>query len=151
MLTSFHNGSFVQTNKEHRAICEFTWKPGCIVDYNKYMELTDMSDMQSFNECNRKTVKWYKKLTFHIFDLLLYNAYILFREVKNNNTSRFCIFQKNVLYQIFEEYKFNRKRRSKTSKNIDIARFRKTPLSINNDFRKRKKGAKTLFCSFENI
>lgn len=52
-----------------------------------------------------------QKLAFHIFDLILYNAYILFKLVKNNKDLRFRVFRKNLIAQILLKYKLDRIRR----------------------------------------
>jgi len=36
----------------------------------------------SFTESTRRTMKWYKKLFFHLLDVAVYNSYVLFQEVK---------------------------------------------------------------------
>jgi hypothetical protein len=33
----------------------------------------------SFVECIRKSVKWYRKLFFHMLDLLILNSYLLYK------------------------------------------------------------------------
>lgn len=58
------------------------WKPECMVDYNINMHLVDQSDtMITSINCARPTIKWYKKLFFHVLDFSIPNAHILHREV----------------------------------------------------------------------
>lgn len=65
MLSSSHAGRWVTTKKKDRNTNEFIRKPLCVTEYNKFMGLVDKSNMQlSFNECNRKTTKWYKNSLF---------------------------------------------------------------------------------------
>jgi hypothetical protein len=53
-------------------------KPSAVVDYNKYEIGVDKSDqMLSYYSFERKSVKWWKKLFFHLFDLACVNAHIL--------------------------------------------------------------------------
>ncbi|KAJ8968637.1 hypothetical protein NQ314_002197 [Rhamnusium bicolor] len=55
-------------------------KPSCIIDYNENMGAVDKTDMLlSSVESVRKTVKWYKKLFFHILDLAVLNSYQLYK------------------------------------------------------------------------
>jgi hypothetical protein len=56
-------------------------KPSAVLDYNKYKIGVDRSDqMLSYYSFQRKLVKWWKKLFFHLFNLALVNAHILHRE-----------------------------------------------------------------------
>ena len=80
MLTTVHTAALIDTNKTNHATGEVVRKPECIVSFNKNMGAVDKTDMQiSFTECTRKTRKWYRKLFFHIMDLCLYNAYVLYK------------------------------------------------------------------------
>lgn len=56
-------------------------KPKAISMYNKYMSGIDRQDqMLSYYPCERKTVRWYKKIGIHFFQLFLLNAYYLYVE-----------------------------------------------------------------------
>jgi hypothetical protein len=56
-------------------------KPSAVLDYNKCKIGVDKSDqMLSYYSFQRKSVKWWKKLFFHLFDLALVNAHILLWE-----------------------------------------------------------------------
>ena len=51
-------------------------KPVAVDGYNKHMGGVDNSDqMLEYNSFNRKGVKWWKKLYFHLISLALVNAY----------------------------------------------------------------------------
>jgi hypothetical protein len=55
-------------------------KPLSVMSYNKYKICVDKSDqLLSYYWFQRKSVKWWKKLFFHLFDLVLVNAHILHR------------------------------------------------------------------------
>jgi len=55
-------------------------KPTAIQDYNKHMGAVDKSDqMVLLNTTVRKTLKWTKKLFFHLLDLSATNAFILYQ------------------------------------------------------------------------
>ncbi|XP_037790570.1 piggyBac transposable element-derived protein 4-like [Penaeus monodon] len=60
--------------------------PKAIIDYNKNMRLVDKSYMISFNECLRKTQKWYKKYFFHLMDLCVLNAYYIHSSLTGKKT-----------------------------------------------------------------
>jgi hypothetical protein len=65
-----------------------------MLDYNKHKTGVDRSDqMLSYYSIERKTIIWWKKLFFHIFDLAVVNACIL-----HNKTSK-----KKMSLDIFNE------------------------------------------------
>jgi hypothetical protein len=68
-------------------------KPSAVLDY-KYKTGVDRSDqMLSYYKFKKKTIKWWKKLFFRLFDLVVVNAHIL-----RNKTSK-----KKMLLEIFYE------------------------------------------------
>lgn len=104
MLSTIHVPDMIPTNKIDHTTNKPIAKPICIKDYNENMGLVDKSDMQiSFSECIRKTIKWYKKLFFHLLDLSMLNVYILYKETKHV-TVEFTDFRLEVIRQIFEKY-----------------------------------------------
>ena len=79
LLSTFHNGEMVDSEKKDRITQEVTKKPDIVLDYNLNMRLIDKSDMQTGSvECVRKTIKWYKKIFFHLVDVSLLNAYDIY-------------------------------------------------------------------------
>lgn len=66
-------------------ICE---KPNMILCYNKNMGFVDLSDrMANSYTFGRKTLKWTKKLFFHLLDLSILNAYLLFKTKSDTKIS----------------------------------------------------------------
>ncbi|KAJ8935337.1 hypothetical protein NQ318_016630 [Aromia moschata] len=59
--------------------------------------------MLSSTECVRKTVKWYKKLFFHIVDLCLLNSHALYL-TQNQEKVPLATFQLNLIRQLLEKY-----------------------------------------------
>ena len=47
----------------------------------------------SFTETARKSLKWYKKLFFHLLDVTIYNCYVLYKLTKKESLqfSNFCL------------------------------------------------------------
>ena len=83
MLTTLHEPIMVETEKNDRETGKKIKKPLCITQYNKNMRAVDQVDMQnSFSKCLRKTLKLYKKLFFHLFDITVQNSYAFFN-IKN--------------------------------------------------------------------
>ena len=69
-------------------------KPAAVLDYSKYNTGVDRSDqMLAYYSFERKTIKWWGKNFFRLFDLVVVNAHIL-----HNKTSK-----KNMSLEIFNE------------------------------------------------
>src|SRR5215472_11316567 len=63
-------------------------KPTVVLDYNKNKTGVDKSDqMLSYYTFSRKTVKWWKKLFFHLFELAVVNAHILYKKSRKEKLS----------------------------------------------------------------
>ena len=59
------------------------WRPKCIADYNTYMGGVDLSDqMFRMYSVGSRTRKWWKTLFFHLFDMVVVNAYLLWKHSK---------------------------------------------------------------------
>ena len=79
MLATEHTREMMDSGKVNHVTNEPIMKPDCVIDYNTNMRLIDKADMQiSAIECVRRTVKWYKKLFFHLMDMSMLNAYNMF-------------------------------------------------------------------------
>lgn len=106
MLSTVHKHVVLRTKSidwkdEHRC---HVWKPECVVDYNINMRLVDQSDaMISSIDCARPSIKWYKKLFFHLLDVSVLNAHILHREVtgKKDTLEEFAL---EVCRELFAKY-----------------------------------------------
>ena len=69
----------------------------CVKEYNKNRGLVDKYDSQiSFSERIHLSIKWHKKLLFHLVDLIIYNAYVLYK-LKNNVNHRLATFQLQLI------------------------------------------------------
>lgn len=80
ILSTVHSATNVIFNKVDQEGNNLK-KPEAIVDYVKHMNGVDVHDQILKNySCVRKSVKWWKKLFFHLFCALLTNAYILYRK-----------------------------------------------------------------------
>jgi hypothetical protein len=68
------------------------------------MRAVDQVDMQnSFSECLRKIVKWYKKLFFHLFDITVQNSYAMFK-MNNEQNLELSEFRLQLARELIEEY-----------------------------------------------
>ena len=56
-------------------------QPRAISNYNKYMNAVDRSDqILATNNVNRKCMRWWKTLFFHLIDIAVVNSFLLFKE-----------------------------------------------------------------------
>lgn len=63
-------------------------KPEAICEYNKFMGGIDQKDqMMAYYPCERKTLRWYKKIGIHIIYMLLMNSYFLFKKYEKPRCS----------------------------------------------------------------
>ncbi|GFS74337.1 piggyBac transposable element-derived protein 4 [Trichonephila clavipes] len=77
-------------------------KPGLVTSYNTNMGFVDLSDrMANSYTFGRKTLKWTKKLFFHLLDLTVLNAFILYK-IKTGNNICHKIFRLNLIRQLLQ-------------------------------------------------
>jgi hypothetical protein len=104
MLTTLHNDNVVQTTKTNYKTGEIREIPECVRDYNQNMGAVDRSDlMLSYVECARKTMKWYRKLFFHLVDLTVLNSYYAWQVVTGEKKS-LPQFQLQLCRQLIQKY-----------------------------------------------
>ena len=102
MLTTVHEPEFCTTGKKHYQTNEDIIKPRCIHEYNQNMGGVDNVDRQlSITEIVRKTMKWYRKLFFHLIDLSLSNAHSLYK-MKNEGPMPFPSFRLSVVRSLLK-------------------------------------------------
>jgi len=78
-------------------------KPNSVMIYNAKMGGVDHVDQQMAPyESLRKSIKWYKKFAFHLFDLAVYNSYVIFK-FHCTNTKESKLIYKNYLMALIEE------------------------------------------------
>lgn len=63
-------------------------KPACVINYNNNKFGVDLSDQRmSYGAFEHRSVKWWRKLSFHTFLMCLVNACILYNQVKRKKIS----------------------------------------------------------------
>ena len=61
-------------------------KPKMIEEYNSYMGGVDKSDqLLSYYGFDHRSVKWWKRVAFHLLDLSIVNAYVMYRQSKQEH------------------------------------------------------------------
>ena len=117
LLTTFHPGTLMDSGKVDRKTKEKIMKPDVVIDYTKNMRLVDKSDMQIGEiDSGRKTVKWYKKLFYHLLDISLLNSYNYYK-LNTGKSVTLRKFSRDIVYEILEKYgKINLSRSCRASK-----------------------------------
>ncbi|KAG5877600.1 hypothetical protein JTB14_010287 [Gonioctena quinquepunctata] len=104
MLTTTHGVSMTVTGKTDRKSGQQIYKPECVIDYNKNIGAVDETDMLLTSvETVRKSTKWYRKVFFHVLDLCVLNAHVLYKEATKEKLS-LADFQLELIRQILETY-----------------------------------------------
>lgn len=84
ILTSIHDTSMVPKRRRSRLApggTEEVMKPKAVEEYNQHMGGVDKSDqLLSYYGFSHRTVKWWRRAFFHLLDLSVVNAYILYRQ-----------------------------------------------------------------------
>ena len=78
MLSSFHHAVEVVSKVRYNG--EVVVKPLVIHDYNSNMNSVDQSDHLLSSYFAPKGIKWYRRLFFHLFNMIVCNAFILCRQ-----------------------------------------------------------------------
>ena len=104
MLSTIHDSQMVGIGKIDHNKGGQIMKPVCVQNYNENMGAIDLVDMQSsFTECIRKTIKWYKKVFFHMVDMASINAYYLYK-TKSSKSLQLKEFRLELIKSIIVKY-----------------------------------------------
>lgn len=77
VLSTIHEAREILTMKKDKHGNQIP-KPEVIVQYTQHMSGVDLSDQyMAFHTNLRKSMKWWRKLFFHLFNMVLLNSYIL--------------------------------------------------------------------------
>ena len=77
VLSTIHNNTCVTIRRRNGQI----QKPKCIHEYNKFMGGVDFNDqMIEPYLSTRRSYQWYKKVSIYLFNLAIYNTYVLYRK-----------------------------------------------------------------------
>jgi hypothetical protein len=104
VLSTIHMGQMVDSGKKCHRTNNVIFKPDAVVDYVKNMRLVDKSDMMIGSvECMRKSIKWYKKLFFHLVDVTMLNAFYMYK-LKTKKNYSYRKFVLCVVDQLIKKY-----------------------------------------------
>lgn len=110
MLSTIHSTTYANSGKVDRNTGQEIRKPICIIDYNTNKGAVDQVDMQiSFSECLRKSIKWYKKVFFHLLDIAVYNAFVI-SKMHGNISLDLSNFRLEIIREILIEHGSQRPR-----------------------------------------
>jgi hypothetical protein len=88
MLTTIHNNSMttkVRRKRHREGEREEIRKPVAVDQYNQFMGGVDRSDqLLSYYGFTHRTVKWWRRAAFHLFDMAIVNSYVLYSSVHSS-------------------------------------------------------------------
>lgn len=152
MLTTMQYPSLVASDKIDYRTKEPKLKPNIVSLYNKNMGGVDLSD-QSIRpyECNRKCMKWYIKTYFHLFDIAIFNAFIVYNILHPRTKKTLLEFRLQLANEIIQNHcnKSGPSRKKFSTENAVRFTSNHFPslLDVNNkSIRKR-----CVFCSKQNV
>lgn len=105
MLSTIHTANIAETkNNVNRQTGQPILKPTTIIDYIKKMGGVDLSDqVVQYYDVLRKCVKWWKKLFFHLFNLMVVNSYMLYRKYGEEGRKKTHLeFRVSLINALFE-------------------------------------------------
>lgn len=77
-------------------------KPQAVVQYNQFMCGVDRKDQfLSYYSCDKKTVRWYKKVELHIIQMMVLKSYLFYRQFKRPDLT-FRQFREEVVKRLLE-------------------------------------------------
>lgn len=79
-------------------------KPVEVGEYNKYMGGIDRKDqMVAYYSSPQKTIRWYKKVFFHLLDICVWNAFYVFKKYfKDDVKYSFLAFREELIKQMIK-------------------------------------------------
>ena len=99
MISTRHNGDFVEVRTKRGK----KLKPSCISEYNMHMGGIDRADqMTSYYSSPKKTMRWYLKVLFHLIDLSLWNACVLYNMKNKTSKMSYLAFRNSVILDLIQ-------------------------------------------------
>ena len=96
-------------------------KPKSIDEYNKFMGGTDLGDQyfQYYNHIHR-SVKWWKRVFFHLLEVCITNSYVLFHNIPGNAKITSLKFRQAIVQGLLETWERDQGRHGRRSVRDDL-------------------------------
>lgn len=133
MLSTFHNAETeAVTRKISRGVEEVFEKPKVIIDYTKNMGAVDRADHYCASYgFTRKSLKWWRKMFFWLFEVSIVNSFILFniqREMNGTKPVSHLNYRKALIVQLVGDVRnLNVQRRGRPSSGDKEERLNNKP------------------------
>ncbi|XP_043593045.1 piggyBac transposable element-derived protein 4-like isoform X2 [Bombus pyrosoma] len=125
ILSSKHETAEMTEPEKNQFNC--TLKPKCIIEYNKGMIGIDRQDqMLACFPVMRKCMKGYRKVFFYLFDIALFNSYILFNKIDSNKKQTYAEYRIEIAQSLL--------------KNIPLPEYKRKGRLTNGDLPERLHG-----------
>ncbi|GBP26194.1 hypothetical protein EVAR_74956_1 [Eumeta japonica] len=100
-ISTEHDNEMLEvTNKRGQVLL----KPSALVHYNNFMSGVDLQDqMLSYYPCERKTMRWYKKLFIHMLQMSLANAFYLYNKFSGKRIINLYDFRLAILEKLLSK------------------------------------------------
>ncbi|CAG4942393.1 unnamed protein product [Parnassius apollo] len=77
-------------------------KPAEVAEYNQHMSGVDRADqMISYYSSPRKSIRWYKKVMFHLLDVAVWNSFFIFKKYCQANCD-FLLFREELIRRLLD-------------------------------------------------
>lgn len=97
-ITTAHHPSLIEVPNRYGVK---KMKPTDIAAYNNNMGGVDRADqMVSYYSSPRKTIRWYKKVLFHLLDLSVWNSYFIYKQFHTKGS--FIDFRENLIKSLIQ-------------------------------------------------
>ena len=98
MITTKFHPEMIETANSYN---QTKSKPKEVSEYNLNMAGIDRSDqLTSYYSCPRKSIRWYKKVMFHLVDITVVNSFLLYREITKSKIS-LLQFREAIIKDLF--------------------------------------------------
>ncbi|UYV70807.1 TMTC3, partial [Cordylochernes scorpioides] len=122
MLSTVHEGKMMPV-KPKTPTREELFKPDAVIDYNKGKVGVDRSDqMMAYYSFSRKTLKWWKKIFFHLFSLCFVIGNIIYNKANPDKKISLKDFYLAVGGELLNQASIEHSEKETTSK-TDVARL----------------------------
>ncbi|XP_052269913.1 piggyBac transposable element-derived protein 4-like [Dreissena polymorpha] len=104
LLSTTLTSEKMYTGKKNPVTQELISKPKMVIAYDKFMGGVDRADqMVSNSRSNIRTMKWWKKVFFHVLSLTVLNSYIAYKHNSIHPMSH-SSFRKKLVSQLIESH-----------------------------------------------